>query len=194
MIEEELRTVNEDATDSIMKRLDFLSGSQYRAIQGLLKDILSEEIVLFREKIRESLYGFDSQKGIRDVIDYVTERYLVSFDEVHSKTRKREVSEPRQIIHWMLRNHVVFNRLSLSAVGELVGSRDHATVLHSVREVNNWLATDRVFRERLMVMCNELGARTKWLPEKKQLLITGYIKQNETIPTTQERQEEHATS
>ena len=193
-VNEEVRTVNEEATDNVMKRLEFLTGSQYHEVQGLFKDILTEEIILFREKIRENLYGFDSHKGIRDVIDYVTERYLVSFDEIQSKSRKRGIAEPRQIIHWMLRNHVVFNRMSLAAVGELVGSRDHATVLHSVKEVNNWLATDRTFRERLMVMCNELGARTKWIPERKELLVTGYIKrkEDEKVSDTKERQEEYA--
>jgi len=189
----EERTLNEEATDEIIDRLSFLKGKQYQDVQGLVKDILTEEIDKFREKVRETLYGFDSKIGVRAVIDYVTERYMVSFDEVQSSSRKQNIAEPRQIIHWMLRNRVCYNRLSLNAVGELVGSRDHATVLHSVKAINNWLATDREFRERLMVMCNELGARTKWFPERKELVITGYLKKdNETIPTEKTEQEEHA--
>ena len=177
MIEEQIRTVEETASSRLAEKLR-PNKTQYTNIQALVRDVLTEEINLFREKVRESLYGFDSQKGIRDVIDYVTLHYMVSFDEIQSQSRKQHLAEPRQIIHWMLRNHVVFNRLSLKAVGELVGARDHATVLHSVKAINNFIATDHSFRERIMVMCNELGARVTWYQDRKELIVTGYLKRN----------------
>jgi hypothetical protein len=192
-INEEYRTVNETTMDIINSRLGFkMSRSQYEETQGLLKDILTEEIDKFREDVRKSLYGFESNVGIRHIIDYVSERYMVSFDDLQSKSRKQEIVEPRQVIHWMVRNHVCFNRLSLDAVGEMVGGRDHSTVLHSCKQINNWIATDRVFRERLMVMCNELGARTMWIPEKEELLVTGYYKrkQDETVSAEKTEQKE----
>jgi len=193
-VNEEYRTTNETTMDIINARLGFrMSQTQYKETQGLLKDILTEEIDRFREEVRKSLYGFESNVGIRNIIDYVSERYMVSFDDLQSKSRKQEIVEPRQVIHWMVRNHVCFNRLSLDAVGEMVGGRDHSTVLHSVKQINNWIATDRMFRERIMVMCNELGAKTMWLPEKKELLVTGYfkIKEDEKVSDTKERQAEH---
>ena len=190
-------TIVEETSMHILDKLrDGKNEIQRHQMQALLNDILTEEIEKFREEVRETLYGFDSKVGVRAVIDYVIERYMISFDDLQSKSRKRHLVEPRQVVHWMLRNHVCYNRLSLSAVGELIGGRDHATVLHSCKAINNWVATDSTFRERLMVMCNELGARTKWIPEKKQLMVTGYlkIKTNETLPTEKTEQEDFATA
>ena len=110
---------------------------------------------------------------------------MITPEAMQAKNRKRNVIECRQVIHWMLKNNVTFNTMSLEAIGNIVGGKDHATVLHSVKQINNLIQTERPFRERLMIMCNELGARTTWLPSDGKLLITGYLKnkENEEIPT-----------
>ena len=193
--EEDNQTMNDTKAIDIVERLKVGKDTfQYNEIQALLKDILTEEINDFRNKIREILYGFDSKIGVRAVIDYVIERYRITFDELQGKSRKRHIVEARQICHWMVRNRICYNQLSLSAIGEVIGGRDHATVLHSTRNINNLVAVDRIFRERLMIMCNELGARVAWMPVEKELLITGYMKspKDEIVSTEKEGQAEHA--
>lgn len=56
------------------------------------------------------------------------------------RTRKREISEPRQIAHYFSRK---YTRESLSSIGKIIGGVDHATVLHSDRTIQNLSDTDK---------------------------------------------------
>ena len=183
--EERELTLGEKASNSIYQRLDLKDGVLKNKLKSMLVDILEEEIDAYRAEIRNSIYGFESNIGINGVIEFVCERYLISFDDLQSKSRKREIMEARQVCHWMIKNRVCYNNLSLSAIGSIIGGKDHATVMHSVKAINNFIETDRTFRERLMVICNELGARTVWMESDGKLLITGYMKskQDEKVPS-----------
>lgn len=182
--EERELTLGEKASNSIYQRLDLKDGVLKNKLRSMLVDVLEEEIDAYRAEIRNSIYGFESNIGINAVIEFVCERYLISFEDLQSKSRKRDRMEARQVCHWMAKNRVCYNNLSLSAIGSIIGGKDHATVMHSVKAINNLIEIDRTFRERLMVMCNELGARTMWIEDKKQLKVTGYMKtkQDEKIP------------
>ena len=183
--EERELTLNEITANTIYDRLELKDSVLKNKLRSMVKDILTEEIDNYRAVIRESIYGFESNIGINAVIEFVCERSLVCYEDLQSKTRKREIVEARQICHWMIKNKVCYNRLSLDAIGQMIGGRDHATVLHSVKQVDNLIETDKRFREMLMVMCNELGARTMWIEENKELKVTGYMKT---------KQDEKATS
>ena len=178
-------TVVETNSNDMYDNLGITDSDVRNKIRKTMRDILNQEIDDYRSKIRESIYGTESQVGIDSVIEYVCERYMITPEAMQAKNRKRNVIECRQVIHWMLKNNVTFNTMSLEAIGNIVGGKDHATVLHSVKQINNLIQTERPFRERLMIMCNELGARTTWLPSDGKLLITGYLKnkEDEEIPT-----------
>ena len=66
-------------------------------------------------------------------------------------TRKREVLEPRQIFMWLIRNKT---SISLKQIGRLCGGRDHSTVIHACRLVDDYAATDRRYAARLETIKN----------------------------------------
>lgn len=51
-----------------------------------------------------------------------------------SRRRYRQYSEARQVACWFMRQ---YTRLSSPQIGKIVGGRDHTTVLHAVKQVNN---------------------------------------------------------
>ena len=110
-------TLNEITANTIYDRLELKDGVLKNKLRSMVKDILTEEIDNYRAVIRESIYGFESNIGINAVIEFVCERSLVCYEDLQSKTRKREIVEARQICHWMIKNKVCYNRLSLDAVG-----------------------------------------------------------------------------
>jgi chromosomal replication initiator protein len=63
-------------------------------------------------------------------------------EKAQLNTRRREVVEKRQILHYFAKN---YTRESLSCIGRYFGNKDHATVLHSERVINNLIGTDRRF-------------------------------------------------
>lgn len=70
------------------------------------------------------------------IIRFVTERTGVTYEQIESKTRKREVVMARQALIWLARKHT---RLSLKSIGGLAGGRDHTTAMHSIRAVDDSL-------------------------------------------------------
>lgn len=69
-----------------------------------------------------------------------------------SKTRKQEVVIKRQLAMYILRKK---SKMILSEIGDDF-DRDHATVIHSVKEINNRLFWDKSFRENVNQILSEL--------------------------------------
>jgi len=67
-------------------------------------------------------------------------------DKLNTKTRKQEVVEARQIIHTLLRN-MSANRYSLKYIGINTGYKDHSTVLHSIKTVED-LCFNKVYKKK----------------------------------------------
>ena len=75
---------------------------------------------------------------------YYIINYKLDF-EIKDVSRKRQLVEIRQISHWIAKNHTT---LSSSKIGKIIGNKDHATVLHSIKTVNNLRESDKLFNKR----------------------------------------------
>ena len=80
-------------------------------------------------------------------IDYIQKVVCDYFDLpielLKSKTRKREVVQARQIAMFFAKK---MTKSSLANIGMHCGGKDHATVLHACKTVNNLVETDKRFR------------------------------------------------
>jgi chromosomal replication initiator protein len=83
-------------------------------------------------------------------IDYIQKVVCDYFDLpielLKSKTRKREVVQARQIAMYFAKK---MTKSSLANIGMHCGGKDHATVLHACRTVNNLQETDKQFKKYL---------------------------------------------
>jgi chromosomal replication initiator protein len=75
-------------------------------------------------------------------------------DGLVSKKRTKELTVPRQIAMYLIRELL---DLSLVEIGALFGGRDHSTVIHAVNKVEEDLARDDTFRARVELLRNGLG-------------------------------------
>ena len=89
-------------------------------------------------------------------IDYiqkvVCDYFNIPIEMIHSKTRKREIVQARQLSMYFSKKHT---KASLASIGLHCGNKDHATVLHACRTVNNLVETDKQFRSLLKNWTNE---------------------------------------
>ncbi len=80
-------------------------------------------------------------------IDYIQKVVCDYFDLpielMKSKIRKREIVQARQIAMYFAKQ---LTKLSLANIGAHCGGKDHATVLHAVKTVNNLMETDKRFK------------------------------------------------
>jgi chromosomal replication initiator protein len=73
----------------------------------------------------------------------VSDYFQLPIELMKSKTRKREVVQARQIAMYFSKS---LTKASLASIGAHCGGKDHATVLHACRTVNNLMETDKRFK------------------------------------------------
>ncbi len=81
-------------------------------------------------------------------IDYiqkiVSDYFQMDVDTLQSKTRKRHIVQARQLAMFFAKK---LTKASLASIGSQIGQRDHATVLHACKTVDNLASTDKQFRK-----------------------------------------------
>jgi chromosomal replication initiator protein len=81
-------------------------------------------------------------------IDYiqkvVSDYFEMDVATLQSKTRKRHILQARQLAMFFAKK---FTKASLASIGSQIGKRDHATVLHACKTVDNLAETDKQFRK-----------------------------------------------
>ena len=79
---------------------------------------------------------------IDDILKVVCKHFDLEPSAIHTKSRKREVVQARQIAMYLAKNHTDF---STSKIGKFIGNKDHATVLHACKTVKGQLEVDKSF-------------------------------------------------
>jgi chromosomal replication initiator protein len=125
--------------DAALDRLAELSRSRPGPVEA---DVVAEH---FGQSIAPSVERIASQVG----------RYFkVDARQMRSACRYRNVLLPRQVGMYLARQ---LTRLSLDAIGEYFGGRDHSTVLHACRKVEAAMAHDAVLSGAVQRLQGELG-------------------------------------
>ncbi len=126
--------------------------SNVRELEGALKRVIANAKFTGREismeQVRESLRDLiaiqDRQIGIENIQKTVADYYKIRVGDLHSKKRTRSIARPRQLAMALakeLTNH------SLPEIGDAFGGRDHTTVLHACRKIEELRESSRDIRE-----------------------------------------------
>jgi len=137
------KEVNEYLAYSITSNVRELEGA---LISLLAQSSLNKKIITL--ELAKSMIDKFVKSTAREVsIDYiqkvVCDYFDLAIDTMKSKTRKREVVQARQIAMFFAKS---MTKSSLATIGMHCGGKDHATVLHACRTVNNLMDTDKRFR------------------------------------------------
>lgn len=90
-------------------------------------------------------------------IDYiqkvVSDYFQMDVSTLQSKTRKRHIVQARQLAMFFAKK---YTKASLASIGSQIGQRDHATVLHACKTVDNLSSTDKQFRKYVEDLAKKL--------------------------------------
>ncbi|WP_219905114.1 chromosomal replication initiator protein DnaA [Pseudothauera lacus] len=128
--------VDDDVAFLIAKNLR----SNVRELEGALNKVVAYarfhnrgiSLELAKEALKDLLNAHNRQLTIEHIQKTVADYYKIKVADMHSKKRTRVVARPRQVAMWLAKD---LTPMSLPAIGEAFGGRDHTTVLHACRTI-----------------------------------------------------------
>lgn len=90
---------------------------------------------------------------MENITAIVSEHFQVQEKLLFTKTRKREISQARQVAMYLAKK---FTDKPLAEIGLYMGNRNHATVLHAIKCVNDMMSYDGFFRRSVQQLENSL--------------------------------------
>jgi len=148
------------------KVLEFLAHkilSNVRELEGALNRIVAHATLVGRpitlettsEVLHDLLRANDRRVTIEEIQRKVAEHFNIKIAEMQSARRARAVARPRQVAMYLAKQ---LTSRSLPEIGRKFGGRDHTTVMHAVRKVEELRATDASFSEDVDLLRRMLEA------------------------------------
>ena len=113
--------------------------SSYAALTGKVLDLATAEHLLKDVLMEEA----QNRLNIEGIQKRVADHYQIRHSDMTSKRRPNAIAFPRQIAMYLSRQ---LTRHSLQEIGEAFGGRDHGTVIHAVKTVENMMDQDNSVR------------------------------------------------
>lgn len=137
--------------------IDFIANNvrdSIRDLEGVLASLLAYSTLTNREidmPLAEEVVGriVEIQPGtvsIDDILDTAAHYFNVEAKDIRSEKRSREVMQARHVSVYLAKELTDF---SLNEIGDAIGGRTHATVLHSLNLMRDQLPLDPVLRHRI---------------------------------------------
>jgi chromosomal replication initiator protein len=98
--------------------------------------------------------GAERRTTIEEIQRKTAEYYKLELRELHSSRRARRVARPRQVAMFLARE---LTSRSLPDIGRRFGGRDHTTVLHACRRIEELCRSDPVFQQEVDFLRQVLG-------------------------------------
>lgn len=163
--------INQD----VLEFIAFNINHSVRALEGVLKQVVAgyelnhtsptvksvAEMLKGTQKKEMKMVGFetdaDSPKSavtIESLIEQVAGYFTIPKSEVIGQSRQRDYTLPRQIIMYLAHSKL---HMSLTKIGQALGNRNHATVLHSVGRMKEQIKNDRQLLRDVNAIVQEVG-------------------------------------
>ncbi len=136
-----------EVPDSVLEFLALKVTSNIRELEGALNrivahaDVSNQEITLesTQEVLQDLLRSHDRRITIDEIQRKVADHYNLRLTDMHSARRARNVARPRQVAMYLAK---LLTARSLPEIGRKFGGRDHTTVMHAIRKVEELMGDD----------------------------------------------------
>ncbi len=150
----------------IVEYIAYSITSNVRELEGALISILAQSslnrkavtLELAKQMIDKFVKNTNHEVSIDYIQKVVCDYFDLPIEMLKSKTRKRQVVQARQIAMFFAKS---MTKSSLSNIGAHCGGKDHATVLHACRTVNNLIETDKKFKASVQELQKKISVSGK---------------------------------
>ncbi|GHT03442.1 chromosomal replication initiator protein DnaA [Bacteroidia bacterium] len=123
-----------------------------RNLKGIITSLVAQslfskiDLELAKRIVAQTSNVQKQQVTLEKIQDVVSSYFQVNINDIHSKSRKREIVQARQVAMFLAKKHTAY---SYAHIGIVIGKRDHATVTHACKTVQNDLTTDKGFKSTM---------------------------------------------
>lgn len=149
--------------DEVMQYIANNIKSNIRELEGSLNKLIALsnlenkpiDIPLAAEALKDMISPDDTRAVSPELImDVVSEHFNVPVTELKGKKRNAEIVLPRQIVMYLCRN---MTDTPLKSIGALLGGKDHASISHGVRKIENDLKTDEALNNTVNIIKKKIN-------------------------------------
>lgn len=149
--------LNATVPDKVLEFLAHKIISNVRELEGALNRILAHAMLVGREVtidmaqevLRDLLRANDRRVSVDDIQRKVAEHFNLRLSDMQSNKRLRTIARPRQIAMYLAKQ---FTTNSLPEIGRKFGGRDHTTVMHAVKKVQELMETEHGVAEDVEIL------------------------------------------
>jgi chromosomal replication initiator protein len=132
-----------------------------RELEGVVISLVAQstlnkkviDMKLVKEVIRQFVSQVDKEISVENIKQLVAKYFDVPLEKLQSKTRMREVVVARQLSMYLAKN---YTNSSLKVIGDSFGGRDHSTVIHSLKTVQDMMDTDLLFKDKVNTLVKKV--------------------------------------
>ncbi|WP_418511884.1 chromosomal replication initiator protein DnaA [Corallibacter sp.] len=151
-----------DMPDEIVDYVAKHIKTNIRELEGAIISLIAQSsfnkkeitIDLAKQVVEKFVKNTKREVSIDYIQKVVSDYFQMDIDTLQSKTRKRHIVQARQLAMFFAKK---FTKASLASIGSQIGKRDHATVLHACKTVDNLSATDKQFRKYVEDLTKKLS-------------------------------------
>jgi chromosomal replication initiator protein len=148
-------------SDRVLEFLAHKITSNVRELEGALNRIVAHADLVGRpvtietteELLKDLLRANDRHITIDEIQKKVAEHFNLRLSDMHSARRARSVARPRQIAMYLAKT---LTQRSLPEIGRKFGGRDHTTVIHAVKKIEELQQQDPSFAEDVTLLTRML--------------------------------------
>ncbi|QFZ53300.1 chromosomal replication initiator protein DnaA [Oceanihabitans sp. IOP_32] len=141
-----------DMPDDIIEYVAKNIKTNVRELEGAIISLIAQSsfnkkeinIDLAKQIVEKFVKNTKREVSIDYIQKIVSDYFQMDVDTLQSKTRKRHIVQARQLAMYFAKK---MTKASLASIGSQIGKRDHATVLHACKTVNNLSSTDKQFKK-----------------------------------------------
>ena len=137
--------------------------SNIRELEGSLNKLIAHsnlenkpiDIPLAAEALKDMISPDDNRAVSPElIIEVVSEHFNVPVAELKGKKRNAEIVLPRQIVMYLCRN---MTDTPLKSIGALLGGKDHASISHGVKKIEQDMKTDEALNNTINIIRKKIN-------------------------------------
>ncbi len=152
-----------DIPNDVIEFLAHKITSNVRELEGALNKIRARAMLIggpitleaTREALKDLLRANERLLTVDEIQRQVAEHFNTRISDMKSSKRLRSVARPRQVAMYMCKN---FTSKSWAAIGEEFGGRDHSTVMHACKKIEELKISDPDLNEDIHILERILSA------------------------------------